>query len=753
MNNRISHRGVAVSKVVALFSVWFHLWAGQMMAATIHGFVREKATREPIILGNVWIKDSNLGTTTNIKGYYVLPSLPAGDYEICFRYIGYKTHIEKISIQRDTDLELNVFLEVEPIVLQEAIVVAERDRSDLDINPGQILVPATQLRSAPQIAEPDLFRTVQMLPGVATLSDFSAALYVRGGSPDQNLILLDQIDVYNPNHLFGFFSSFNTDAIKSVELLKGGFPAMYGGRLSSVLNVVNKEGDREQFRGVARLSLLSSTATLEGPWKFGSWMISGRRTYLDLAAKLVDFNLPYYFYDGHAKINFDIDKNNQASLSFYAGNDKLNLSQSDTDILLDWGNRTFSAQWMHLLSSKLFSHFVLAGSRFDSDSGVKFDDISFGISNRITDLAIKGWLTFSLTIRHAIDFGFETKKLHFELKNKIAEFDYFKSFAGNSFALFCQDNLKLTHSDIIQAGVRFDYYSDGNYARLSPRFSFQHSISPRINMTLSYGHFVQFLNLVYQEGLSFADMWFPVDETFRPGQADHFILGFNYDDLRTISINFEAYYKRYANISEYRFRVAEEQGTDRNFDRVTASDIFLSGRATAYGADIYLRNQLWGFTGWLGYSFNWVQKQVNGYNFDQPYYPEYDRRHTITAIEEYRFNQKWSMNVALKFGTGQPYTEASARYQALNPNGSSYHRTLEGKKNNFRLPPYWRFDIGLTHHRTIFGLKTELFLQAVNLFNFKNVWFRYYDFDTNPATRREFYMLPRIPTLGCSVIF
>ncbi|HEX9974661.1 MAG TPA: carboxypeptidase-like regulatory domain-containing protein, partial [bacterium] len=261
------------------FGVAF-LITGIATAGTIHGFVREKKTKEPIIMANVWIKGTNTGTTTNMKGYYVLSSLEPGTYEFHFRYIGYTTlRIEKY-IGRDDDIELDVYLEIEAIMMEEAVVTAERERRELEIKPGQITVQIPQLRSIPQIAEPDLFRAIQMLPGVATLSDFSAGLYVRGGSPDQNLILLDHIDVYNPNHMFGFFSSFNTDAIKSVELLKGGFPAMYGGRLSSVLNVINKEGNREQFQGVARLSLLSSNATLEGPWKYGSWMISGRRTYL-----------------------------------------------------------------------------------------------------------------------------------------------------------------------------------------------------------------------------------------------------------------------------------------------------------------------------------------------------------------------------------------------------------------------------------------------------------------------------------------
>jgi hypothetical protein len=723
------------------------------LSGTIHGFVREKDTKEPIIMANVWIKGTNIGTTSNMKGYYVLSSLEPGTYEIYFRYIGYKTFIANQYIGKDDDIKFDVYLEMEPIRMEGTVVTAEREKREMEIKPSQIIVQATQLRGVPQIAEPDLFRAIQMLPGVATLSDFSAGLYIRGGSPDQNLILLDHIDVYNPNHMFGFFSSFNTDAVKSVELLKGGFPAMYGGRLSSVLNVINKEGNREEFQGVARLSLLSSNATLEGPWKYGSWMISGRRTYLDLAAKIVDFDLPYYFYDGHGKINFDIDKKNQASLSFYVGNDVLDLSQNEIDIKLDWGNKTFSAQWMHLFSSKFFSHFVFAGSRFDSDTEVEFDDISFGISNEITDLALKGWLTYTPTTRHSMDFGFEGKMLDFDLNYKIVDLDYLNSFSGNYFALYLQDNFKLSVFDVIQAGIRFDYYTDGNYSRITPRFSYKHIFSDKVTMTLSYGRFSQFLNLVYQEGFSFADMWFPVDETFEPGQADHYILGYTYDNLKTFSINIEAYYKQYLNVSEYRFRAAESQGADVDFDNMTAADNFLNGNGYAYGTDIYLQNNIWGLKGWIGYSLNWVKKQVNGYNFGEEYYPTYDRRHTITAIEDFQISKKWRLNFAFKFGTGQPYTEASARYKALNPNGMTYDMTLETQKNTFRLPPYRRFDIGLFYNTKIFGLKSEIYFQIVNIYNFKNVWFRFYDFETNPAKREEFYMLPRIPTAGISFMF
>ena len=718
-------------------------------SATLHGFIREKSNKEPVIMANVWLQDTHIGTTSNMKGYYVLSGLPAGDYEVCVRFVGFKTVIVKQTLAADSDQTLDIELEPEPIRMKEVLVTAERDKRENEIKPSQISVQTPQLRRIPQVAEADLFRAIQMLPGVATLSDFSAGLYIRGGSPDQNLILLDQIDVYNPNHMFGFFSTFNTDAVKSVELLKGGFPASYGGRLSSVLNVDNKEGNREECHGVARLSLLSATSTLEGPWKKGSWMLSGRRTYLDLAGKMAKIDLPYYFYDGHAKINYDIDKNNVASLSFYLGNDLLDLDNDGTSIGLDWGNKTFSAQWTHLFSSNLFSHFVIAGSRFDSDTKVKFDKVAFGLANQITDLAAKGMLTYTPDNRHTLDLGFEAKDLHFHLDYFIVDAQYRNRFQGRYYSLFLQDHYKLDVLNQIQAGVRLDHYSDGNYSRLAPRLSFKHLFSEQINMTLSFGQYHQYLNQVQQEGLSFADMWFPVDRTFQPGRSDHYILGLNYDNRRSFSVSAEAYYKKYDHIAEYRtFRAGDESLSDQ-----TTAQNFYSGNGESYGADVYIRNNLFGLEGWIGYSLAWTTKQVDGFNFGLEYYPTYDRRHSITLIEDYRLNNRWRLNLAFKYGSGQPYTEATARYAVQDPSGHVHYESLDGKKNFYRLPDYHRLDLGAFYTTHIFKWPAELYVQAVNVYNHKNVWYRQYLVYKNPAEVKDYSQLPFLPTFGVSLFF
>jgi hypothetical protein len=716
---------------------------------TIHGFVREKASLEPVLMANVWIPGTTFGTTTNLKGYYVLPSLPAGDYRIVVRFLGLRTATLDQSLRDGEDVMLDVLLEQEPILMRAETITAEREKRKLDIKPGQIAMAAPRLQEIPQIAEPDLFRAVQFFPGVATLSDFSAGLYVRGGSADQNLILLDQIDVYNPNHMFGFFSTFNTDAVKSVELLKGGFPAQYGGRLSSVLNVLNKDGNRQEFRGVARLSLLSASTTLEGPWKRGSWMLSGRRTYLDFATQMAGINLPYYFYDGHAKFNVDIDKNNLVSASVYLGDDRLNLKQDGSAIKLDWGNRTFTTQWTHLFTSRLFSHFVFAGSRFQSDSRATFDNISFGILNRITDFAFKGSLTWAPDPAQSMDFGFEAKALDFRLDYDIVDTRYGNAFNGRYAALYFQHNLKLGALTVVQTGGRFDYYSDGAYARVAPRFSVKRSLTDQSNVTLSYGRYSQFLNLVQMDGMSFADMWFPVDETFRPGLADHFVAGFNLDNQSTLSVNAEVYVKRYNNLAEYRvFRAGNE-----NLDNMTAAQNFFRGRGTAWGADVYVRNRFGRVEGWLGYSLSWTKKRVEGYNFGRDYFPTYDRRHTVTAVQDVRLGRKWRLNIAFKYGSGQPYTEATARYAAVAPDGTVYDLVLDGEKSMYRLPAYHRLDMGVFRQARWFGLESEYYIQAVNVVNRRNVWYRRYDTSKNPAVIEDFGQIPFLPTAGFTIHF
>ena len=348
-----------------------------------------------------------------------------------------------------------------------------------------------------------------------------------------------------------------------------------------------------------------------------------------------------------------------------------------------------------------------------------------------------------------MDFGFETKFLDFDLNYHIVDTDYKNSFEGIYGSLYFQDNFKLSNLTILQTGLRFDHYSDGSYFRLDPRISLKQILSDKIHMTLSTGRYHQFLNLVQQEGFSFADMWFPVDQTFEPGIADQLIIGFTYDNKSTFSIETEVYYKDYNNIAEYRvFR-----GADESLENQTAAQNFYKGTGKAYGGDIYFRNRIGRLEGWIGYALSGTKKQINGYNYNESYYPTYDRRHTITAIQDFHIHKNWRLNFAFKYGSGQPYTEVTAIYGVIDPQGRTHNEVLEGKKNFYRLPDYHRLDVGLFYKTKLFNLPTEIYLQVVNIYDHKNIWFRNYITSENPAVIEDFSMLPLIPTAGFTIQF
>lgn len=728
-------------------------------AATLSGYLTDSSNGEPLIGGNVYIAGTDLGSATNSRGYYVIASVPAGTYEIHFRYIGYETHAEERTLTAGANEIINVELTPATLEGKEVRVIAEKLESDRRIKASHLSLKTKQLTEVPQVVEPDLFRAVQALPGVSTLSDFSSGLYIRGGSADQNLILIDDIDVYNPNHLFGFFSTFNVDAVKTVELQKGGFGARHGGRLSSLLNVYNKDGNRKRVEGVARISLLNTSLTLEGPWSKGSWMISGRRSYVDQTAKLFDYEIPYYFYDFHAKVNYDISHNNALSFSTYLGQDQMDWETGGLNILLAWGNDTFSTRWTHLFSSKLYSQLVVAGSWFESDIEFQFqDDFKFFRDNNIRDYSIKYGLTYTPNSSHMFDAGLEMKNLKFEFKSgwhsdtsedETAEDELEFNYDGLYTSFYVQDHWTISPLLQLQPGLRFNYYSEGDYFDVAPRLSVRYMLTDRISSHVTYGRYYQYLNIVSEEGASFADLWFPVDETVEPGESDHYIVGLKTDFNQNFDLEIEAYYKPYNNLVE----LDEEFVNSIIEPDAQLSDLFNKGEGEAYGGEIYLKNNIWGFSGWLGYTLGWTKRIIEDYNFDKEYPPKYDRRHQLVIMENYQFNDKWRLNLAFKYGSGQPMTRASARYSVVDINGREEIIVLDGEKNAYRLPDYHRLDLGLYYTKKYQKWTLEPYLQVINVYNNENVYIRTYDAEANPIEYEDVTMLPLIPTIGVNITF
>ena len=421
-------------------------------SASINGFIRDDKTGEPISYANVFIPSTDIGATSNQDGYFVISKVPPGLYEFNVSMIGFKTHKENITITDQNNIRLEIRLKNEVIETAEVLVTAQRQKFERSMQSSQISLDYREISSAPAFVEPDVFRTLQMLPGVQTSNDFSSALYVRGSTPDQNLIMLDGITIYNPYHLGGIFSTFNTNSIKEADFHAGGFPARYGGRMGAILNVLNREGNAKKVEGEFNVSLISSKALLEGPLEFknmkGSWIVSGRRTYIDQLLKSV-FTFPYYFYDYQIKTNLDLSSNHRLTYTRFYGDDVLNYSYSsdneyssgneniqivDKDsfgIDWPWGNYTNGLTWRYIISPTIIAKTFMSNSRYRFDFGLNFrdgttfnyadstteifTDVGVNYFNKIQDNTLETELSWNLNEKHAILAGFQVKDIQFKL--------------------------------------------------------------------------------------------------------------------------------------------------------------------------------------------------------------------------------------------------------------------------------------------------------------------------------------------------
>ena len=719
-------------------------------AATISGFVRAAESGEALPYASVEVPGLKRGTLTNASGFYVITGLAAGSHEFSFACLGYRAEARTVTLVEAEELTLTLELVLAPQTIEGVEVKPDRSRSAVES--GKLQMDTADLTRTPAAVEADVFRAVQTLPGVSTLSDFSAGLYVRGGSPDQNLILLDEIDVYNPNHLFGFFSTFNVDAVKSVDLQKSGYPARYGGRLSSLLDVHNRDGNRKQFQGTAHASVIASSTTLEGPWSHGSWLVSGRHTYLETLARAVKIDLPYHFYDVQSRFNFDPGVKDRLSLSLYTGRDVLDWDKAALDIKLDWGNRTWSSQWTHVFNSRLFSRTVAGHSLFDSRTAAEFSDFGFHSSNRIEDLAFKQNLSWEVSAAHHVESGAELKALDFHFRSAVGDADPLEfRYRGTYGALYAQDTWRIDDRWRLHAGLRADHYDKGRYWRLDPRFTLERAMGAHARVHATYGRYHQFLNLVAQEGATFADQWFPVDATLAPGQADHYVVGAEFGPFESFDLSVELYAKPYRNVVEYS---AEFQRSlaDPN---ATMSQVFDSGTGLSRGADLYLRNRGRHWQGWWGYSFGNATRKLAAIESGREFHPTYDRRHQLVASQTRTLGKhaRWSSSLVFRYGTGQPLTLPTSVYTVTDINGRRYNVVRDGVRNASRLPDYHRLDLGLVGHYHWHGWKVEPEVQIVNLYNHRNVYIRQFETDTNPAHVDDVTMLPFLPTLGVKVEF
>ncbi len=760
-----------------------------MQAATISGFLSRKDSGEPLQYVNVRITETKAGSQTNKKGYYVINITSPGTYTLVASMISYLKFSQSITVKSATEnVALDIALEKSSIEMNKVTVTAKQNDND-EVNTPHIKVSTiTQstedILNTVSVAEADVFRSILTLPGVTPISDFSSGLYVRGGSPDQNLILIDDIDVYNPNHFGGIFSTFNTDAVESVELIKGGYPAKYGGRLSSVLDVTNRQGNRNYHQGVARLSLISASATVEGPWEInsekGSYMASFRRTYLDILKKA--FDLPdYYFYDGHWKLNWDIGNKDKVSTSMYFGKDNLDMDIGDK-MHIDWGNTTFSSQWVHIYNPTLFSHFVLAGSNFVSNlEQVSVKDTVktkvFDRMNSIDDVTAKQMFSWKANNNHQVDFGLELKWNQVKLlvdtsyqidANTLPDIKLSALTSG----VYVQDIWDIDEFWTFQPGLRLSNYNsldinlpackDASFLRLEPRVSLRRKLDVAENVYVNYGRYYQYLTLMSMGVSTPFDLWFPLDGSLNPSMSDHFILGYKNQLSPYLNFDLELYYKTYNDILEYNL------ATDYTWDNQTGQlkDTFHVGKGYTYGFDTLLRTDWQGIEGFIGYTFGKTQRKMEGMNInpqtDEPeyFYPKYDKTHQLNIVETYNLTentgkQLWGGDVKIgmnySYSTGQP----TEKPEGVFFDGDQF-QILYSYKDRVRLPAYNRLDISVKNEWTKSWGTIEPYFEIINVLNHKNVggrdYYIVYNDEGNAVLKKsDSGQFPLVPFIGVNV--
>lgn len=733
--------------------------------ASVNGYITDSQTGETLLTANIAFLEVNRGTSSNTSGYYTITDIEPGSYTLVATYIGYRRYEQEIDLEPGENLRLNIELISEGVELEAIFVDSEADREE-QRNIGTAQVATSLIKDLPSVIEPDVFRSVQLLPGVQAASDFSSGLYVRGGSPDQTLILLDETTVYNPSHFFGFFSTFNPDAVKDVRLYKGGYPAKFGGRIGSVLTIFNKDGNRNETEGSVSLGLLASRASLEGPVADGkgSWMLAMRRSTLEpvlsVVRKSVD-GVPdkFYFYDINGKLNADITQNDRLSLAFYAGNDNVSIPiQEDAEINLLYGNQTVSGQWRRIISDKLFSFVTVTGSRYFNQPKFEIAGTPFNRDNEIYDVSVKADFEYLPNQSHIISAGVWGGNIILSFNDSFDSQDTFNNrIQSQYYSAYIQDEWTPVPNWTFNGGLRMNAFSEGKYLKAEPRFSIEHRASDRIRLQAAYGRYHQYLTLISNEAFSGFDIWLTTDDGVPPAYGDQFVLGAKTIPFSGYGFDAEVYYRTMRDLFELDPFISDPSGLDYE-------ELFRFGEGYAYGLELFFEKQQGPLTGFIGYTYGVTRRKFPGFNtpiLDSPdqarfYPPKYDRTHDINITTSYRFSTRWSANAVFSYATGQAYTKPLGRTQISGLPWTTTPRDLftVGNVNASRLPSYHRLDLSFSRRGTFFSLgEAEWQLQIINVYSRRNVWFYNYDFDENPIKRNDVNLLPIIPSVSYTVNF
>jgi hypothetical protein len=690
---------------------------------TVSGFIRDSGTGESLSGAVVYPKEiPSIGITSNSYGYFSL-TLPAGKYSLIVQFMGYKTLTVPVDLQEN--VKINLELDEESITLNEVTITGEKSNNNIVQNELISKISVKEIQDLPVIlGEKDILKTIQLLPGIAPAGEGNAGFFVRGGGVDQNLILLDEAPVYNPSHLLGFFSTFNSDAIKDITIYKGGFPAEYGGRLSSVIDIKMNEGNNKTFHFSGGIGVIASRFAIEGPLfkSKGSFMVAARRTYADVFLKFLSptgrdsiaRKSTLYFYDLNLKANYQVSSRDRLYLSCYLGRDNFNLGGS---LGLDWGNITATTRWNHIVNDKIFSNTSLIFNQYSYRFNVDVGSMTMRVISQIRDWNLKEDINFYMNSKNTLKFGFNSiyhtfvpskvdstaylfvksmdNKFAFEnavyISNEQIISDHFRLNYGLRYSLFSSIGPGTVYTyDEAGTAVDSSTYSKGeiynNFGGFEPRFLMNIIINDSNSVKVSYARSRQYIHLLSNTTSTTPfDLWVPSNSNILPETADQFTLGY-FRNFRNnmYETSVEVYYKFMNNQIDYR------NGANLILnDKVESQLVF--GKGKGYGAEFLVRKKYGKLTGWVSYTFSKTERQFPDINDGKVFLAKQDRPHNLAIVGMYDFTPRITFSATWVYLSGNVVTFPSGRY-FIDGNVVPYYT----ERNGYRMPDYHRMDIGLT---------------------------------------------------------
>lgn len=755
---------------------------------TLNGYIRDVSNGEELIGVTVYIPEIKAGTVTNAYGFYSITVAP-GNYQVLFSYVGYKT--QSVAIDLTKSESRNIELVSEATMIQEIVVEDKAlDANVVDVQMSRNEINVEQIKKLPSLfGEPDIIKNIQLLPGVISAGEGTSSFFVRGGSADQNLILIDEAPVYDPSHFFGLFSVFNADVIKDAELYKGGIPSRFGGRLSSILEVRTKDGNNRQFSGSGGLGLMASRIMLEGPIRKekSSFIISARRSYVDLFLKAADSENSVYFYDVNAKVNWKHRNNNRFFAAIYAGRDY--FSAGGGIFSFGWGNATGTFRWNHLFNDRLFSNTSLIISNFDYALRVRDAVLGIEWTSSLQELSFKNDMSYFINTNNELTFGYHLTGRQFS-PGKI-----FPSADGSIFSglelqkmyaldhgIYIGNRQRVNDNLTVDYGVRLSVfqnvgtadvflYEDSRnnveitrtdtlhyeaweniktYINVEPRLAVRYALGPDHSLKASYNRMVQNTHLIASGTVPLPfNTWNPSSYYLKPQIADQVAAGYfrNFQE-NTYEASVELYYKDIQNITDF----ADNAQIFFNEDLATE---FRQGDSWSYGAELMVNKTQGKLTGMVSYTLSKTVRNVPGVNRDMDFLANYDRRHALNIAATIDMNAKWAFGANFTYNTGRPITLPVGKFEYDN-----YLPTVITERNSYRLPAFHRLDISATLSPLKYvnkRFKGQWVFSIYNVYNRKNPFTIYtrtaQDEDGNiigDGTQKEarlIYLFPILPSV------